>query len=771
MTTAPYDLATLSDGGTPPPLRLDSAARVLQAALRIIENDRERVRYDTRIKQMIDGNPPYSTSLLKKHAQSWRSNVNPMFGKSLVSAAMVPYYDLLAGASHYAQVRLDIPDDAVRLEKSTIATEEFDAMLKEWPAFEFNLYQAMCDRLRYGKGFLTWSDENDLAFCWANRFNVHVPDRTKACVDYLELLVIEDPMAVDRLYDYVKDSKAASARGWNVDECYAAIKRASPLSASVDDAHPDREQAKRNDRDIMDGMSSAQVDAIHVYVKEFNGKVTHWIVERGAQDATYQASGNALFRKPAQYDDWSQCFWATFHEVTDGSWNGEAGIGKEIRAPIEIKTRVWNTSIDLTFLRSAMNVQAQSEGAFSKQPVIQMGPLNIYPPGLTPINVATFVGDLDSVIGMDRKLESDISRNIGIYRQSPEKAEGNPLTATGEMLRNQMSTVLSNSAITRFYSDLDRLYTELYRRAVAPVPKSIQSEHAAEFLRRCELRGVTASELREVYCVRAIRNIGAGSVIMRQQSLSQLASVAPLFPPSGQQEWMRDTVSALTDKETADRYLPLSPTGAITHDHQIAVLENDSLTHGSPAQINPDENHVIHAQSHLQVAGAGLASVQRGADPQTVLAALEGLMPHANAHIVLLERNPARKNEARMLRQTWDQIAQGADVLRKTAERIAQQSAKAAQLRAQAQAVAQGTDPQVQLDAAKLAADIRNKETRSAARMQQDREKHMHALALDDARQAAEIRRTTAQTVADIRNQTAKARADIERAKAAPARS
>jgi hypothetical protein len=772
MTPHALPVQTLPEKGPPPKERIGRASRVRALAKKLIENDDSRNKFDTRIRGMRDGNAPYARSALKRHAQAWRCNINWMEGKAIISAAMVPYYDLMAGSLHLAQVKVNSPDPFIATEKSAIVTEEWDKMLREWPAFNFNMDLAMTDRLTYGKGFLMWNDEYDPEFTWVNRFSVHVPDRTQACVDYSEVLVIEDSIPVDKLWRSINEHRAAE-RGWDIEECREAIRRADPETNRNDPTRHDLEQQKNADKDILDGISLPKVKAAHVFVREFDRKITHYLIElEGNEKAPSFPGQNTglgdcfLFRKTGRFDDVHQCFWASFHESLDGSWNGASALGKEILPQIEVKNRVKCSIVDLGMMRSSIGMQATTEAAFGKMPVIQQGPITVFPPGLTPVPVATHVGDLEGVMALDVSIENTIGRNTGIYRQLPEKQQGNPLTATGEMLRTQQSAVLSNSAVIRFYVDLDRLYTELYRRTVKKCPAELRSQRVKDFIKRCEDRGVTEEELRDYSCVRAYRNVGNGSQVMRQQNLAQMADIVPLFPEKGKQAWVRETVSSLTNVDTADRFVPLDPRDEITLDHQIAMLENDSLVKGSPVMFAPDQNHVIHAQIHMQAAAQGIESIEQGAEPEVVLAALDGLMPHANMHIETLEGNAARKGEAKALRDQWNEIARITDQLRKAVDKIMQQRAEMADAERKAQAIRDQTDPETVIKAEETREKLRMSQERAQAKIQLDAQRQEAGIAMQDSMTAATITRANAETAARIELERRKAAAELGHASA-----
>lgn len=764
MTETELGQVNLTEKGSAAKERLPEVGRIQRLALTLIDNDEKRARFDRRIKGMCDGNPPYSSTRLKKLAQSDRCNINWMEGKAQHSTAMTPYTDLLRGSARMVVVRLNNEDAFLKNYWSEVVSEELDRALKEWRGFLYGMDLIMWDRLRYGKAFAMWPNKYDPEFFWVNRFNVHVPDTTRANVEELEVLVIEEKMPVDKLY------RCSKRPGWNEAACIEAIKKAEPeTSSSYEESRPDLTQSKINDRDILDGVSADKVHVAHVLQKEFDGRISYYVVT--VEDGTkFDAWGQrkeavALYSSAGEYEDWSHCFWATFHENCDGSWNGASGLGKDIIAQIDIKNRLLCGMVDNGFLRSMLTLQARTAADWAAGAVTKnMGRIMVIPPGHEAINTATYVGDMDGLIVLNREVEQTLIRNTGIYRPLPEKTEGqgNPVTATEAMIRAQQSTVLSNSAVIRFYSDLDVLYTEVYRRLVASESKGTQSKLKRTFLERCEERGVPIEVMREVDYVRAYRNIGNGSPAIRLQNIEAVGARSQMWPMAGQMAYERDRITAYMGAEIADAYFPKEQVDLITRDHQIAALENDSLVHGSPAKVSGEDNHVIHAQTHMEAAVAGLNSVQQGADPATVLAANDSLMPHAWEHIQHVQGNPGRKNEAKLLIGQWQNIAKANDQLRQSAERILEQRQKAMEAEQEAEAIRQRTDPKVLLEQARTQVELELAKARNEQAMVHHSEKHKQDLAIADASTAAQIQRDTAKVMAEIEQAKAKLELDIQ---------
>jgi hypothetical protein len=115
-----------------------------------------------------------------------------------------------------------------------------------------------------------------------------------------------------------------------------------------------------------------------------------------------------------------------------------------------------------------------------------------------------------------------------------------------------------------------------------------------------------------------------------------------------------------------------------------------------------------------------------------------------------LEGNPGRKNEAKMLRQQWTQIAKANDQLRESAQEILEQRQKIAEAEQQAQAIREGQDPKVMIEAARTERELAMAEQRNAQAMEGHGRKAQQELAIADARAASEIQIQTAKAMSEI---------------------
>jgi hypothetical protein len=802
-------LAPMASDG-PPRHRLDDPTKATTIVANLFQASLERNLKNAAIQGQIDGNPPYNPAAMRRAGRAADANFNTLEAKALRSTAMVPYYDLFAGGNRYVEISLDLGDDWQAQYASGVVSEEYDALLRRWPNFEYIMYSMMLDYVTFGKGFLTWLPDPGSWHCQRiAHYRVFVPDATPVDLDQLELFVVFNNYPVTFLQAAIRDRAAATTAGWNVEETRRAMELAVPVDPSVPN-DPLAAQSQLRDSDIYVSARSSTVQLASIYVKEFSGKWSHLIVRRdqipsmSQSAAPTQPPAGFVFKSFSRYDTIQDCLNAFFFEPADANWNGTSGLGRDIFSFCQLKDRMCCTQADSVFLRNSIILQPRQETDRTKLQLMHLGRMTILPPGLEAQD-STILGDIASTIEVSRELSMQIERNTGIYRPTLEKGGGNPDTLGEFQTKFAQATVLSSSAITRFYSQLDRFYLAQFKRVLdagshgsydldAPhlddSPNDWRNE-ARCFVARCKARGVDLATLRRAKWVRAYRAIGQGSAAMRQQIVSTFLNpqVFPYFPPDGQQNILEDFTRTLGGQTAVNRYLPPSARLALPDDQQwAATMENATMREGSPALWTPAQNNIIHAQIHLSACAQAAASIEQGADPATVLAFLDLAGPHIQEHLQHESSRPASQAAVKALDQQWKRLAAVADKIRAMLQQTADQQRD---LQEQQQKVLTDADiklmetqAKLQQSQTKLEGTLALKQQRQEAELALKQQQLAGDHAMRDASAAADISRSTAETqaslvqdaartAADIAAKQAKTAADIEaaRAKAAAAAS
>ena len=742
-------LKTLNKNGTPPKMRLDNVEKTQAFVGRIQQADAERSRKAANLKGMADGNPPYNSSKRRAASQAWRANFSSLEGKAYLSNGLVPYYDLFSSSSHHIDFQTGYGSVNQQDEWSGIITEELDTTVKQWDGFDYEMHAMLHDFVGYGKGFLAWNNTYDWHFEHVPHLSVKVMDGTKINLGKLELIVIPQSYYVHELWAKIKNEVVARAAGWNPEAVKQAIRDAVPREPNtLEPPNWELVQQELKDHDLLESCRSSTVQAARVYVREFDGKITELMV-------TVTGEANFLFEKRGRYSNFRQVFAPFFLEVGDGSWHGANGLLKDIFNLVQTKDRLNCSITDAAFLRTAITLQAKSAGSMNKIGLVQIGAFNVIPPDFD-VQQSQVLGDITTALAVNADMDVRLSRNTGIYRASPEKKAGNPPTATQAQLEYATSTVLGNSAVNRFYNQLDPAYGELVRRITNPnLSRTDESSVAAlDFQGRCFRRGVPKAALLSRKSVRAFRSMGNGSVIMRQTTMQSLLPFLQLLPESGRVNFVDDAIAVYANQSKVERYNPKPElAGQPTDQQAYAMLENAAMKVGAEVVWTPTQNNLIHAETHMKAEADAARSLTQGGNPVEVLAFMENSGPHIAIHLQHLSQDPSHQRQYKALEAEFGRLGQIADKLHAQVQKMMQeQQANAAKIQ-QAQAIAQGTDGDTAIKAATAQAKIQQSNIKTQVSLRQKEEKHQQQMT------------QTAQDMA-IKNAQAAAQIAIDQAKA-----
>lgn len=816
---------------TPPKRRIKSASEAQTIVANLWQANLQRNVHNAAMQGQIDGNPPYSPSRLRQMGRASDPNFNTLEAKAIRSAALVPYFDLFAGGNRYVEVRLappgqgndasgygtaryngvgDSPDpnyDPIRLsEDSGIVSEEYDRLLRRWTNFEHVMYMALTDYVTFGRCHLPWECYDSWRFKRVAYHRVLVPDNTPIDNEEQEVVLLLQNYTVARLYGMIRDESAAESAGWNINATMNAILAA----VTVDPAIPEDPMAIQQmvrDSDIYVSARNATVQTATIFVREFSGKWSELVVRRDQIPGTVGGAQNDpvkpefLFEAYERYDTLEDALTSMFFEVSDGTWNSSAGLARDIFSLMQLKDRLACTQAQSVMLRNSLVLQPRTALDRSRMNLVQFGAITWLPENVE-VHQSTILGDIASTIEVSREFSAMIERNTGIYRPTMEKQAGNPDTLGEFQAKFAQATMLSTSAINRFYSQLDRLYAVQWPRVLKlglkKTGSTIYEKEAQEFVRRCEARGVSRDALKRLDSIRAFRNIGQGSQAMRQQTLQNFMGLYPLLPANGQENLLEDVIRTAGSQHQVERYLPDADRRKLPSDQMAyALLENAAMRANAPVSWTPSQNNIIHAQAHLQAGAQAAQSTQLGASPHDVVSFIDAIGAHTTIHLQREAANPTSKEAVKVLTAQLKQLGAINDKIKQAIMALPKQQETLAQKRA---------DVLTDADVKRLDVQLKNQTSREKAiatlqlkKQRQDAELAMKAqkqqvdtalaaqalqvdaataqqsaaldAALADAETAAELQRQTAKTTTEIDSTRRKTDAAIEaqRAKAAAA--
>jgi hypothetical protein len=335
-------------------------------------------------------------------------------------------------------------------------------------------------------------------------------------------------------------------------------------------------------------------------------------------------------------------------------------------------------------LRNSIVLQPKQALDKSRLNLLQIGAVTWLPEGVD-VHQGTILGDIASTIAVSQEMDKMVERNTGIYRPTLQQEKGNPDTLGEFQMKFAQATVLSTSAINRFYAQMDKLYTTQWKRVIEcgmkrSPGKTPYEKEAQAFVNRCEARGVSRDSLKRLDFIRAFRAIGNGSQAMRQQTLQNLMGIYPMLPANGQENLLEDVIRTSSSQHQVERYMPDADRRKLPSDQlAYALLENAALRANAPVSWTPSQNNVVHAQAHLQAGAQAAAAAEQGADPHDVLGFLDAIGAHVAIHLQMIGKDPTQKDALKVLMQQWKQLAGITDKLKQAIMAQPQQQQQLAQ--------------------------------------------------------------------------------------------
>ena len=738
-------LETIDEDGKAPETRLADAASAREIFQKLIMADQLRNATRSKLRGLVDGNPPYSPAELRRNNQAFRTNVNFRESEAFLSLAMAAFYDVFAEVPTYANIRTGYGNDMDKREDwSKIITEEFDRLQKLDKDFDYIMQLSQREMVLVGDGPLIFEDATDWR-CKAIMANdLLVPDGTKSNVSDWKVALVRTRMGVDDLFEKIQDEESAKATGWNVDYVRQRIRAAMPepyRSGVQYDWEFFQRQLRSND--ITFSARSEVVLMCHVFYKEFDGKISHAIIDE-------RDSEGFMYRKLRRFSRWEQVIHPMYYDRGDGEHHGVKGLGIKMLQAMELKNRLRCSMVDSAFARTQILFRPLNANALSKTSVVQQGPYAILPPDYEVIQ-QNIAGVLDAPMAVNVELENVLQGNLSQYRQSLSKPTGNPKTAFEVNVMVSQQSAIGKTQLSRYYNQLDSFFEERYNRAsnpnLNPITKS--DKDAIEFQRRCKERGVPVQAMMDIDFVEATRTVGQGSQFAKQQLLGSLLSLSGALPEGGKINLLKDYIAAQVGQQMVDRYLPTQIQSSRIQDQAaLAVLEHASLHQSNMPVVTDTQDHVIHIETHMAAANQAASSLQSGGNPEEIMLFMQGIGQHVQNHLQRLSTDPAR-------RQQVDAYSQNLQELGKTIEQLGQMLQQQQQGQAQmqqAQAIQQGTDPRTAVMNADIQAKIARQNAETMANIQRQ-----------NAKTSADLSRRNAKTTADIQRANATAESDLAR--------
>ena len=720
-----------------PTTRMKDAMSVQNYFRKLIDNDCKRSYKRARLNGLVDGQPPYKSTKLREQGRADACNVNWGRARSYMESGSGAFYDLFSEAPGYITTRTSFGTDEQKETWSSIMSEEADRALKSSPVWDYEMSISIDNLVLHGIGPLMFEDAYR---CLPKAFlcgDLKVPEFTKSDTFYWESCGVQATYYPVELYDFIRDEKYATAVGWDVEFTRKVIANAIGIRNEAGIMYEwefYEAELKNNALSYYDESKICRL--AHVFWQEFDGRITHAIVQRD------QAAGleiKYLYLNIGRYAKFSNVIHPMYFDHGNGGYHHSVtGLGVKMFGAMEYENRLICNLGDKAF-SPKMLFKPTTADATQKLTLARFGEYGVLPRGTEAVQtpVQGVMTESLEMYGLVKDLNSDV---LGAYRQvaPSSNTSGNPATKYQKMMEAALQAGLSKTQFNRFYVQLDQLYGEIYRRltrfnSICPMAK--------EFQERCDKRGVPREALQRTEYVQATRAVGQGNGFMRKQSIDAVFQVAGALPEDGRTNLIRDKIAAEAGQYAVTRYYPQKQTPMPSDQEVNALVQVAQMKTGMPSKAASSQNPVIYATVFVQAGMQALQSLQKGGDPHEVLRFLTLDGPAIAAHLQRFAADPTRKQVHDQLEGQLKKIASATDQLKQALMKQAKDQ------QAQQQKQQQVMNDQ-QIAAQKLQGDMQLKKAKVAAQLKQSEEKHRLKMAhelqdmqLQDLTTAADVRR------------------------------
>lgn len=643
------------------------------------------------IDYMIDGGKPYSQEALEEAGRGEDANVNFMEAKSEDDLAQTPFIEMTTVSDKLWNIKsLYGDDEQQKTTNSNIISEEFTNTVRDWDEdFDYFRLRLAQQFTRHGPAYLYWEDEFDWRWRADGPTAFKVPRNTESRSSAIPYCVCKRTMTVDELYGYIRDEEAAEKVGrWNIE----AVKRALWMAA-YDTGRPWADysweefakDAKENDIEF--GSRSQQVRVFHLWVREFNGSMSHYIgLQNGVMldnapqgedlyvsAASFSIDGETgevssldeakkkpenicgngfLYAHRFRFPKFNSCIIPFFYSIgTHGTIHTIRAQGEMNFAPIAISNRTMNRMIDCAGASASIVVEVDSASEAETASYRQLGPFTIKGgPGKISATAMPDVADrLEPVLDRMAAKRRELSPNSAA--QSPTDKSKQPQNKYQVQANQTKDTALSSAILTQFFGPWGRLGQEMLRRMLRPGMSENEpgAKEAFAFIVRCILRGVPKEALNiDLLKVSAVRTIGNGSPSARQAASERVLELSDGFDPVGLWEARLDVLMAIPgmDNDKARSLLGPQP-GRTTEQKTIANLENGLFQLGKKQPVEPDQDNWVHCEQHMSLIDDYVQNFNNGTiDGKALVPVLDAALDNMERHSERLSKSKTKQKEA-----------------------------------------------------------------------------------------------------------------------------
>lgn len=646
----------------------------LKSIVTKLETDNEnREERDSAIQRKYNNEQPWKESELREAGQEWRSNRATGFMQSIVKRMIPPYLEAVNRARVLTSSSLprQMKNNEEREQKEEVFRTEITRTIRSWDEWADFLQRITLEDLLFGYTAAVYTDPFEWRPMVGRKDETLFPNGTPQNAKHVPIFTFQQQFYIHELVGKLDDPEASESAGWNITNLVKAINNARPK----DEAEKDGKQNRKREelvRQCSLGTSFQQganvIDTRHIFVQEFTGTVSHFIIEYG--------SGDILFKAEDRFEEMEDVLTLFSIEIGDGKLHGSVGAGRLLYNTHVAIEQARNLMTDNFYLGSLILLKTKA-GAKDSEALVVEHPIAIVGEDYEVVQHQIKV-NYEAFIQLDAHMSRIAELQVGVFMPAIQlDADGEKRTASEINYTASIEAQIKEGLLSRYYQQVQRLVFMMQKRicSVENIREAVRLFQAekegkleritskiAEFLKAIgqaldpekyfidEEDEMVQTEAIDCILAMLRQGLDAKEIYMLaqdppQETIEDMAAqqsviygeLLALFRGDtdiDQMELKRKLVSAKAGNNVADELLiPGEDKTIEANQIRQQMVELGSLMQGIPVNISPQDNDLIHMKTIMSMANQFL----RGMTPESATvnsaALARNVLNHYGSHV------------------------------------------------------------------------------------------------------------------------------------------
>lgn len=617
---------------------------------RMMTDNALRFRTIVQTRNQLEGGRPFNPQALEDQGAAWQTNVNFGDAEAARDRTLLPFWNAVHGAPHAIAVKIPMKGPKVPQWQAAFQ-EAFDEFLEDWGSSYFIEYMNFASNyVNYGPGVFKFEDKYTARWKAVNVQRVLWPKNARMAPDEWEVTGFVQDMTPSDLYQKIKtkkDEKASKYQGWNPDAIKAAITYFLNGVYTPDPRDYTRYQDLLVNNDIAVSSPFEPLQIAWLYVKQFNGKIAAYaFTQQGGVD-------QFLFKDEDYAEKFQHCLGAVWYNTgTDSMVHSIKGFGIKNYFFSNLQNRTKSRFIDSATFSFGMNFQRSEDNVPDESPPVEnYGPVTIFPPGMTPLQISPNMSQSAGVIEM---LAQNAAENNSLYRQEQSQIADSDTATQAKILAGMAGSVSQASAAIYLTQIGENMFAEQMRRLRMKGSPDADAKQFQAYLRELGVPDevIHTQKIR----VKTGANAGNWNPIVRQQKWQEGLALSK-YPGVNQRWFLTNAIAETYGADALDS--ALLPEGEQSNPAQRrqADMENGSFGQGLMLHAIPEDDHFVHLQQHLPpLQQVAMGFRQSGEISPEQTAALAIGLEHSAEHMQFLSQDPSMKAEFQQVNGIFREI-------------------------------------------------------------------------------------------------------------------